>query len=132
MPLTCCLCDSTPYVLILAFAADPITLLAEDMRNVVRVKLAISAIIRNAMALNTLTVARSLYECKSTEQLSNELFVAWANKLLDLEVLTSSSKMKAAFEGACLDSSCSNGAAASLTAINEQLAAIEVRLYTHR
>jgi hypothetical protein len=109
--------------------ADPISLLAEDMRNAVRVKLAVIAIVRNAMALNTLTVARSLYECKTSEQLSNEIFVAWAKKLLDLEALTSNSNMKAALDGLCLNSACTKGAAASLVAINQQLAAIEVRQF---
>ena len=50
----------------------------------------------------------------------------WAAKLVNLNVMTSTSKMASAVKDLCLDGTCAKGALAAVFSLNQQLYAIEV------
>ncbi|KAI8463993.1 MAG: hypothetical protein J3K34DRAFT_129482 [Monoraphidium minutum] len=100
--------------------SDPMLML--QSADPVKIGVAVTTLVASAKALGTLSLARTLYECRegAGARLSNELFNQWAQNLLKPDLWHSPSKMTAALEELCL-TTCARDAVAGLMAIHKQL-----------
>jgi len=105
--------------------SDPMVLLAS--KDPAKISTAVAMLAASAKVLNTLSVARALYEGRegSNARLSNELFQQWAQALVKPEILNSADKLTATFSELCLVN-CASDASASLATISKQLDDIAV------
>jgi len=105
--------------------SDPMLMLQSS--DPVKVGTAVKMLGASAKVLDTLSVARALYECRegSGARLSNELFYQWTGALIKLNVLHSAAVLASTFEDLCL-TTCASDAATSLAAIHKQLDEVTV------
>jgi hypothetical protein len=100
--------------------SDPMVMLQSS--DAAQVGAAVKTLAASAKVLDTLSVARALYECRERDvaRLSNELFHQWTKALITPAVLQSAAAMTAALKDLCL-TTCAGDAATALVAIHKQL-----------